>query len=113
MNKLIQSKQLPKVVNVGSSIFLKDLVAQKVEHVNVQYQPPGQGNPALVALLVQINAKAETIDMANQLALSKILAAQAKLTAVMPALQVIPGMTERTFLHAGPPVTYEKMAGPM
>lgn len=113
MNKLIQSKQLPKVVNVGSSIFLKDLVAQKIEHVNVQYQPPGQGNPALVALLVQINAKAETIDMANQLALSKILAAQAKLTAVMPALQVIPGMTERTFLHAGPPVTYEKMAGPM
>ncbi len=113
MNKLIQSKQLPKVVNVGSSIFLKDLVAQKVEHVNVQYQPPGQGNPELVAMLVKANAKEEAIEKANQLALSKVLAAQAKLTAVMPALQVIPGMTERTFLHAGPPITYEKMAGPM
>ncbi len=113
MNKLIQSKQLPKVVNVGSSIFLKDLVAQKVEHVNVQYQPPGQGNLELVSLLVQANTKANAIEKANTLALTNILNAQAKLTAVMPALQVIPGMTERTFLHAGPPITYEKMAGPM
>jgi len=29
------------------------------------------------------------------------------------AISVIPGMTKQTILHAGPPVTWEKMAGPM
>lgn len=113
MNKLIQSKQLPKVVNVGSSIFLKDLDAQKVPYLNVKYQPPGQGNEAIVGLLVKTAAIENRIEKANQEALSRVLAAQAKLTAVMPALQVIPGMTEKTFLHAGPPIAYENMAGPM
>ena len=113
MNKLIQSKQTPKVVNIGSSIFLKDLSAQHVEHVNVQYQPPGQGNEELVSWLLRCSEKEEVIHKANQEALTRVLAAQAKLIAVMPAIQVIPGMTDRTFLHAGPPIPYEKMAGPM
>lgn len=113
MNQLINGKLPLKVVNVGSSIFVKDLVSQKAEHVNVQYQPPAQGNQAIVDTLVKLETYQPRIDRANQEALSRILAAQGKLTAVMPAMNVIPGMTNKTFLHAGPPITYEKMAGPM
>ncbi|HEY8744798.1 MAG TPA: DUF1116 domain-containing protein, partial [Chloroflexota bacterium] len=32
---------------------------------------------------------------------------------VQPALDVIPGMTPRTILHAGPPISWEQMCGPM
>jgi hypothetical protein len=113
MNKLILDKQPLKVVNVGSSIFIQDLVTQNVDYLNVQYQPPGQGNLELVQALVKIAENQPKIDQANQQALKRILDAQAKLTAVMPAYQVIPGMSKTTFLHAGPPITYQKMAGPM
>lgn len=113
MNQLLKEKLPVKVVNVGSSIFLKDLKSQSVDFVNVTYQPPGQGDGKLVEQLVKLEAFHTHIEQANQIALDRILAAQAKLTAIMPAFKVIPRMNEKTFLHAGPPIAYEKMAGPM
>ncbi len=113
MNNLIHLKQPLKVVNVGSSIFVKDLKAQAVDHVNVEYRPPAQGNERLVQLLLKAAQHQTKIDQANQEALKRVLAAQAKLTAIMPAKHVIKGMTDKTFLHAGPPITYENMCGPM
>jgi hypothetical protein len=113
MQSLIHQSKIVKVVNVGSTIFNKDLITQGVDFVNVQYQPPGQGNHEVVNQLYQATLKQELINVANQEALKRILDAQAKLTGVMPAKQVIPGMTDKTFLHAGPPIAYTQMAGPM
>jgi hypothetical protein len=50
---------------------------------------------------------------ANHEALKKILAGQPVLTGIGRAIDTIPGMTENTFLHAGPPITWEKMSGPL
>src|SRR5207245_11676676 len=32
---------------------------------------------------------------------------------VRPAIEVVPGMTRETILHAGPPIAWESMSGPM
>ncbi|MBF8984215.1 DUF1116 domain-containing protein [Lutibacter sp. B2] len=55
----------------------------------------------------------EKISKANNEALNKIVSAQPTLMGIGKALDDIPGMTEKTFLHAGPPVTWENMSGPL
>ncbi len=53
------------------------------------------------------------IEKANNLALSRILAGQPHLITLDMAGSVIPGMKENMILHAGPPVTWDRMCGPM
>jgi hypothetical protein len=53
------------------------------------------------------------IDEANQEALRRMLAGEPVLVDVVPAGQAIPALGERTILHAGPPVAWERMCGPM
>lgn len=54
----------------------------------------------------------ENIDAANKIAVSKILNSQPILETVKTARDLIE-IGERTFLHAGPPVSWENMCGPM
>ena len=54
----------------------------------------------------------EKIAAANQEVLKRILAAQPTLVGMGTAGANIPGMTKKTILHAGPPVTWEKMCPP-
>ena len=53
------------------------------------------------------------IDEANATAIRRVLEAHPVLTGVGRALDVIPGMDEDTLLHAGPPIAWERMAGPV
>ena len=53
------------------------------------------------------------IEKANEEGVRRILAGDPIWEDVRPAREVIPGMTENTILHAGPPVTWDRMAGPM
>ena len=55
----------------------------------------------------------EQINEANQEAAERIVSAQPVLTDIKPALQVVPGMAKSTILHAGPPIKWERMCGPM
>ena len=54
-----------------------------------------------------------TIDQANQEAVGRILAGQPVLVDVRPAAEAIPGMRPTLVLHAGPPITWERMSGPL
>ncbi len=54
-----------------------------------------------------------TIDQANQEALRRILAGDPVLVDVVPAREVIPDLADRMILHAGPPIDWERMCGPM
>lgn len=47
---------------------------------------------------------AARVDTANEAAFAKIVSAEPVLTDVRPAAEVIPGLGERDFLHAGPPL---------
>jgi Protein of unknown function (DUF1116) len=53
------------------------------------------------------------IEEANQEAVSRIQRAKPTLVDVSIAGEAIPGMKRNMILHAGPPVTWEKMCGPM
>lgn len=54
----------------------------------------------------------EKIEAANQEALQRILAAAPALVGMGTARENIPGMTEKTILHAGPPVSWARMCPP-
>jgi hypothetical protein len=53
------------------------------------------------------------IDSANQTAVERMMSARPILRGVAKARDVIPGMTDTLFLHAGPPITWARMSGPM
>src|SRR5919198_6739596 len=53
------------------------------------------------------------IDAANAQALKRIYAARPYLVAVYPARELLPQLAADTVLHAGPPVAWEAMCGPM
>ncbi len=53
------------------------------------------------------------IEAANQRAVQRMLEAQPVLVGVARALDVIPGMRADLVLHAGPPIPWERMSGPL
>jgi len=81
----------------------------------VDFQPPSGGDPRRMALLSEVlsGPAAPEVDAANGRALARLLASRPHLVGIGVARDVIPGMAEDLFLHAGPPVTWERMCGPM
>ncbi len=53
------------------------------------------------------------IEKANLETVTRMMEAHPVLVGVGKALEVIPGMRQNLLLHAGPPITWERMAGPM
>jgi hypothetical protein len=53
------------------------------------------------------------IDQANRTAVERMMAARPILRRVAPAHAVIPALNGRMLLHAGPPITWERAAGPL
>lgn len=53
------------------------------------------------------------IEEANQTAVQQMMSARPMLTQVALAGDVIPGMRENLLLHAGPPITWDRMSGPL
>jgi hypothetical protein len=53
------------------------------------------------------------IDSANQTAVTRMMEARPILKAVATARDVIPGMKDNLFLHAGPPIEWARMSGPL
>ena len=53
------------------------------------------------------------IEKANTEATQRMMEGRPIATTMAKAIDVVPGMQENMLLHAGPPVTWERMAGPM
>lgn len=108
------------VINVGLPAFADSVRAAGGRVTDVEWQPPGDGDPALAWTLAALAPDADgrdcagtRIDRANALAVERIVAAQPVLVDVAPhARDVWPDMG-RTLLHAGPPIEWTKMCGPM
>lgn len=97
-----------KVINVGLESFHEDLIKQEVKSTHVNWRPNGGAKYDFVLLPIK-----EKIEEANKLALDRILRAQPTLIGIGKAGDDIPGMTKNTILHAGPPITWENMSGPL
>jgi len=55
----------------------------------------------------------EKIERANQEAVRRMLAADPLLIDVIPAAEAIPALRENMILHAGPPIGWDRMCGPL
>jgi hypothetical protein len=53
------------------------------------------------------------IEQANTTAVERITSARPMLTGVAAAREVIPGMKDNLLLHAGPPIEWKRMSGPL
>ncbi|MFQ5747255.1 MAG: DUF1116 domain-containing protein [Gemmatimonadota bacterium] len=53
------------------------------------------------------------LERANETAVEAMMAARPMLTTVATARDVIPGMHDSLLLHAGPPIEWERMSGPL
>jgi len=97
----------PRVINIGLAGFARDLAANGVSVVQVDWRPPS----AFATLLAP---RAAAIERANAEALARILAADPWLLGARRAGELIPELDgERLILHAGPPLAWTHMCGPL
>lgn len=105
------------VVNVGLSRFAHALEHAGVEVIDLNWQPPAGGSPDLARLLAELAddtcGLGAKIRAANREAVTRLIEAQPVLRDIAPAREVLPNMTDTTLLHAGPPLTWETMVGPV
>ncbi|MFC0309957.1 DUF1116 domain-containing protein [Gallibacterium trehalosifermentans] len=103
------------VINVGLRQFAEDLTRQQVKVIQLDWKPVGNGNSELIDALSRLEVEeiAEKIEHANQEAFQRITQAQPVLIGYGQAKDVIPGMKGKMLLHAGPPIEWERMNGPM
>jgi hypothetical protein len=95
------------VLNLGLSGMAKSVRLQGIKVVDIDWQPPKAGIPHLRRTKAGIS-----IDESNQAVLDRIQRGQAVLLGMGIAREVIPGMHNRMFLHAGPPIEWTRMCGP-
>jgi hypothetical protein len=95
------------VVTAGAGLLADAVEAQAVSTRRVDWSPP-QGDPAALAAVLGDPRRHH----ANERALQAMLAAEATLVDVRPASEVL-GLQPGQFLHAGPPITWERASGPL
>jgi len=98
----------PAIVAAGVDVFSDALRAQGAEVHDVDWRPPGFGNPADLAALALDPRRAS----ANRTAVERVLAAGGLLVDVRPAREVL-DLPDRMLLHAGPPIEWADASGPL
>jgi hypothetical protein len=96
------------VVSVGVELFARTVEDQAADVSMVDWQPPLPGTEDDLATVALDPARAD----ANARALSGMLDVQALLVDVLPAREAL-GLGEGEFLHAGPPITWDRASGPL
>jgi hypothetical protein len=96
------------VATAGVSLFADALRAQAVSVTETAWQPPMEGTAADLAVVLADPRREE----ANAEALRRLTAAGADLVDVRPAHEAL-GIEKGTFLHAGPPITWDRASGPL
>ena len=107
-------KDTLKIVNVGLAGFGDNVVAAGGECVSLSWQPPAQGDRDAAWALAQV-LNDGSIESANKIAFARFLEANPVLTDVAIARDVMPAMASgrKLILHAGPPIAWPQMCGPM
>jgi hypothetical protein len=120
--KLFESELV--VANVGSSLFADSLRMQGKAVIHIDWRVPCGGDERLYSVLTRIRSgaidvegrpvpAARLIEEANARALEIINTSHPFIVGIGTAIRDIPGMQDNLILHAGPPVTWDRMCGPM
>jgi hypothetical protein len=99
-----------KVINIGLPAFRQALDDAGVTSAQVDWKPSIEVNRTLASRVKKFRPE---IEKSNAEVVKIILSGMPQLVGLERALDVIPGMTSDTLLHAGPPITWERMCGPM
>lgn len=97
------------VANVGPSLFAEALLRQSVATVQVDWRPPADGDPRVLALLAKLEPLRDRIEEANRQALDIFRSGQPVWVGMKPAIEAIPGFKRNLILHAGPARRFDDM----
>jgi hypothetical protein len=109
MSRLMEGE--PSVVATGVSLFADALRTQAVEVAEVDWRPPLGAGHGVEESLARVLADGRRA-VANASAVGRMLAAGARLVDVRPAREAL-ALEPGTFLHAGPPIDWERASGPL
>lgn len=103
------------VANIGSGIFSDAIRAQGGAAFQVDWEMPCRGDEKLFSALEHLGTHdiAAFIEQANSKAVEILNESHPYIVGVGKAIDDIPGMADNLILHAGPPVTWDAMCGPM
>lgn len=112
-SKLFNTKL--EVINVGLDSFSKNLKDQGVPVIDVDWKPHIFAKSKVKEMCDKIlrSPFMTEINKANQAATEKMNAGHPMIMGISTAREIIPGMRDDLFLHAGPPVEWERMCGPL
>ena len=96
------------VVSAGAGLFADAVAAQAVDVTRVDWHPPMPGTEADLATVAADPLRRD----ANARALAAMLGVTAHLVDVAPASEVL-GLEKGQFLHAGPPIGWDRASGPL
>ncbi len=94
--------------SAGADLLASALEGQGVEVRRVDWRPPMEGTESDLATVATDPLRRD----ANRRAVEAMLAVQAVLVDVAPASEVL-GLQVGQFLHAGPPIAWERTSGPL
>ena len=98
----------PTVVTAGADMFADALADQAVAVERVDWRPPMPGTEADLAAVAMDPRR----PAANRRAVEAMLGVTAHLVDVAPASEVL-GLEPGQFLHAGPPIGWDRTSGPL
>ncbi len=108
-----------KVINVGIESFEQELTSQGVPAVQMIWSMPDEetarGQALGERLLTKMDSDdaTETVRDANDEVLVAFQTSDVHLVGMGLAKDVVPGMHEHLIMHAGPPIEWTRMCGPM
>ena len=97
-----------RTVTAGAGLLADAVAAQAVAVERVDWRPPRPGSQADLDRVLADPRRPG----ANQSAVERMLSSTAQLVDVRPAAEVL-GLEPGTFLHAGPPIDWERASGPL
>jgi hypothetical protein len=100
------------IVNVGLGSFADAVGQSGGKALQVEWTPPAAGDRETGLALAHLVNHA-MVEQANEKAYQAYLQSQPVLTGVGVAGKELPGMGERMLLHAGPPIEWDEMCGPV
>jgi hypothetical protein len=99
----------PAVATAGADMLADSIEQQGSAVSRADWQPPQSEAATALATLTADGRMAD----ANLTAIGQMLAVRPQLVDVKIARDVFADMTDRTFFHAGPPITWDRASGPM
>jgi hypothetical protein len=100
------------IINVGLRSFADAVVQTGGQAEQVEWTPPAAGDRDVGLALARL-IKNPAVDEATEQSHRRYLQSQPVLVGIGTAGKDIPNMGERTLLHAGPPIAWPDMCGPV